>query len=81
MGWQRWLSLDATFVQPIPILNGLMDTKPTKALELTNALNAALWALRMKLRLSILKNLSCAATNAVHGCLQIRSALHVRFSQ
>ena len=50
MGWQGWLSLDATSVQPIPILNGLMDMKPTKALEPTNALNAALWALRMKLK-------------------------------
>ena len=81
MGWQRWLSLGATSVQPIPSLNGLMATKHTKALELTNASNAAPWALKMKLRLSILRNLSCAARNADHGCLQIRSVLHVRFSQ
>ena len=44
MGWQRWLSLDATFAQPILSLNGLMVTKHTKALELTNVLNAALLA-------------------------------------
>jgi hypothetical protein len=50
MGWQRWLSLDATSAQPIPNLNGLMATKHTKALGPTNALNAALWASRMKLR-------------------------------
>jgi len=48
MGWQRWLNLGAISVQPIPSLNGSMATKHTKALGLTNVLNAALWALRMK---------------------------------
>jgi hypothetical protein len=48
MGWQGWLNLDATSAQPIPISNGLMDTKHTKALGLINALNAAPLALRMK---------------------------------
>ena len=81
MGWQGWLNLDVTFVPPIPSLNGLMVTKHTRALGLTNALNAALLALRMKPKQQILRNLSCAARNADHGCLQIRSVLHVRFSQ
>jgi hypothetical protein len=48
MGWQRWLNLDVTSAQPIPNLNGLMATKHTKAFELTNALNAALLALKIK---------------------------------
>jgi hypothetical protein len=37
MGWQRWLILDATSVQPILSLNGLMDTQKLMALEFINA--------------------------------------------
>jgi hypothetical protein len=37
MGWQRWLILGATFVQPILSLNGLMDTQKAMALEYSNA--------------------------------------------
>jgi hypothetical protein len=37
MGWQRWLILDATSVQPILNLNGLMDTQKLMALEFINA--------------------------------------------
>jgi len=48
MGRKTWLNLGAISAQPTQSLSGLMATKHTKALELTNALNAALWALRMK---------------------------------
>jgi hypothetical protein len=37
MGWQRWLILDATFVQPILSFNGLMDTQKAMAFESINA--------------------------------------------
>jgi hypothetical protein len=37
MGWQRWLILDATFVQPILSLNGLMDTQRAMDLGCINA--------------------------------------------
>jgi hypothetical protein len=57
-----------------------MDTKLMKVLEFINALNAMLWVLRIKLRQLILKSQSFDALNAVLGCLQIRSAIHVRFS-
>ena len=43
MGWQRWLILDATSVQPILNLNGLMDTQKLMALEYFNASSVALW--------------------------------------
>jgi hypothetical protein len=80
MGWQTWLNSDATSAQPIASLYGLMDTKLTKDLGFINALNVVVWALRIKLNQPILKSQSCAARNAVLGCLQIRSAIHVRFS-
>ena len=38
----QWLSLDATFVQPIQSLSGWMATKQLMALEYSNALNVAL---------------------------------------
>jgi hypothetical protein len=56
MGWQTWLNLDATFAQPIASLYGLMDTKHTKDLGFINALNAVVWALRIKLNQPILKS-------------------------
>jgi hypothetical protein len=37
MGWKTWLISDATFVQPILSLNGLMDTQKLMALEFINA--------------------------------------------
>jgi hypothetical protein len=43
MGWQRWLILDVTFVQPILSLNGLMDTQKLMALEYFNASSVVLW--------------------------------------
>jgi hypothetical protein len=46
MGWQRWLVLGATFVQPILSLNGLMDTQKLMALEYFNASSVALWELK-----------------------------------
>ena len=42
MGWQRWLSLDATSVLPIQSLSGWMVTTQLMALGFINALNAAL---------------------------------------
>jgi hypothetical protein len=42
MGWQRWLILDVTSVQPILSLNGLMDTQKLMALEYSNASSVAL---------------------------------------
>ena len=42
-----WLSLDATFVQPIHSLSGWMDTTQLMALGFINALNAALLAQRI----------------------------------
>ena len=80
MGRKTWFSLGAISAQPTLSLYGSMDTTLTKVLEFINALNAMLWVLRIKLRQPILKNLSCAALNADLGCLQIRSAIHVRFS-
>jgi hypothetical protein len=80
MGWQTWLSSDAISVQLIVSLYGLMDMKLMKDLGFINALNAVAWALKIKLNQPILKSQSCAAQNAVLGCLQIRSAIHVRFS-
>jgi hypothetical protein len=47
MGWQRWLVLDATFAQPIPSSNGLMDTQKLMALEFINASSVALWEQRI----------------------------------
>jgi hypothetical protein len=47
MGWQRWLSLDATFVQAIQSLSGWMGIPQLMALGFTNALNAALSAQRI----------------------------------
>jgi len=80
MGWQTWLNLDATSAQPIVNLYGLMDMKPMKDLGFINALNVVVLALRIKQNQPILKSQLCAALNAVLGCLQIRSAIHVRFS-
>jgi len=80
MGWQTWLNSDAISAQPRASLCGLMDMKPTKDLGFINALNAVVLALRIKLNQRILKSQLCAAQNAVLGCLQIRSAIHVRFS-
>ena len=77
---ETWLSLDATFVQPIVNLYGLMDMKLTKDLGFINALNVVVLALKIRLNQPILKSQLCAAQNAVLGCLQIRSAIHVRFS-
>jgi hypothetical protein len=37
MGWQRWLILGATFVQPTQSLCGLMDTQRMMALGSINA--------------------------------------------
>jgi len=37
MGWQTWLSLDATFAQPTANLYGLMDMKLMKDLGFINA--------------------------------------------
>jgi hypothetical protein len=56
MGWQTWLSLDATSAQPTASLCGLMDTIPMKDLGFINALNAVAWALRIKLNQPILKS-------------------------
>jgi hypothetical protein len=47
MGWQRWLSLDATFVQPIQSLSGWMAMTQLMALGFINALSAALLAQRI----------------------------------
>jgi len=47
MGWQRWLSLDATFVQPIQSLSGWMGMTQLMVLEYFNASNAAPLALRI----------------------------------
>ena len=80
MGRKAWLSFDAISAQPIPNSFGLMDMTPMKDLGFINALNAVALALRMKLNQPIRKSQSCAAINAVLGCLQIRSAIHVRFS-
>ncbi len=80
MGWQTWLSLDAISAQPIANLFGLMDMKRTKDLGFINALNAVALALKIRQNQPILKSQSCGAINAVLGCLQIRSAIHVRFS-
>jgi hypothetical protein len=80
MGWQTWLNSDATSAQPIASLYGLMDMTHTKALGFINALNAVVLALKIRLNQPILKSQLCAAQNAVLGCLQIRSATHVRFS-
>ena len=80
MGRKTWLNSGAISAQPTASLCGLMDTKLTKDLGFTNASNAVVWALRIRLNQPILKSLSCAALNAVLGCLQIRSAIHVRFS-
>jgi len=77
---ETWLSSGATSVQPIVSLYGLMDMKLMKDLGFINALNAVAWALRMRLNQPILKSQSCDAQNAVLGCLQTRSAIHVRFS-
>jgi hypothetical protein len=49
MGWERWLVLDATFAQPTPSFNGLMNMNLARVLGSICALNAALLALRMKL--------------------------------
>jgi hypothetical protein len=56
MGWQTWLSSDATFAQQTANLYGLMDTKLTKDLGFINALNAVAWALRIRLNQPILKS-------------------------
>jgi hypothetical protein len=57
LGWQRWLILDVISVQPTPSLNGLMDTQRLMVLGFINALNAALLAQKIWLRLTIHKNL------------------------
>ena len=80
MGWQTWLNSDAISVQPTASLFGLMDTTRMKDLGFINALNAVVLALRIRQNQPILKSQLCAAQNAVLGCLQIRSAIHVRFS-
>ena len=80
MGRKRWLNLDAISAQLIASLYGSMDTKHMKDLGFINALNAVVLALRIKLNQPILKSQLCAAQNVVLGCLQIRSAIHVRFS-
>jgi hypothetical protein len=46
MGWQRWLILDVTSVQPILSLNGLTDTHKLMDLEYFNASSVALWELK-----------------------------------
>jgi hypothetical protein len=44
---QSWLILDATSVQPILSLNGLMATQKLMALEFICALSVALWEQRI----------------------------------
>jgi hypothetical protein len=53
---ETWLSLDATFVQPIVNLYGLMDMKLTKDLGFINALNVVVLALKIRLNQPILKS-------------------------
>jgi hypothetical protein len=42
MGWQSWLSLDATFVQPIQSLSGWMGMTQLMALGFINVLSVVL---------------------------------------
>jgi hypothetical protein len=44
---QSWLISDATSVQPILSLNGLMDTQKLMALEYSNASSVVLWEQRI----------------------------------
>ncbi len=78
MGWQTWLISDAIFVQPILNSNGLTGIQKLMALGFINALNAALLAQRIWLRLTIPKSQLCVAISADHGCFKTRSAIHVR---
>jgi hypothetical protein len=57
VGWQRWLVLDATFVQPTPILYGLMVILKLKGFGFINALNVVQSALKTWLSRSIPKSL------------------------
>jgi hypothetical protein len=47
MGWQRWLSLDAIFVQPTQSLSGWMVMTQLMVSEYSNVLNVALLARRI----------------------------------
>jgi len=57
MGWQRWLVLDATSVQPTPISYGLMVILKLKVFGYFNALNVVQLAQKTWLSRSIPKNL------------------------
>ena len=46
MGWQKWLSLDATSVLAIQSLSGWMDTTQLMALGSTNVLSVVRSELR-----------------------------------
>ena len=80
MGRKTWLSSGAISAQPILSLYGLMDTILMKDLESFNVLNVKPLAQRIWLNQPTLKSQLFDAINAVHGCLSIRSAIHVRFS-
>ena len=56
MGWQRWLILGATSVQPIPNLYGLMDMTHMENSKFINALSAVLLELKTELKQPILKS-------------------------
>jgi hypothetical protein len=57
MGWQRWLVLDVTFVQPTPILYGLMVILKLKGFGYINASSVVQLAQKTWLSRSIPKNL------------------------